>query len=67
MAVEEAVVEEVVATVVTDVVAPGPDPVVWDMTLKKVELLAIAAKLGVVADDTMTKAQIIAALDATKV
>lgn len=41
-----------------------PPKLKWDMTMKKADLLAVADKLGAQADESMTKAQIVAALDA---
>ena len=48
-----------------DPVAPVvADPIKIDASMKKAELLALAEALGVEADDTMTKSQIIAVLRA---
>ena len=41
---------------------PTHEDLKWDMSMKKSQLLEIASKLGVSADESMTKAAIVAAL-----
>ena len=62
-------IEPPMADPVDDIEPPMADPVAADpikidASMKKAELLALAEALGVEADDTMTKSQIIAVLRA---